>query len=72
MNTPELQMPLIPLTEDQLQEHMRRLAHMHLQFERMEERHADVRREMAGEKGDLVSAMRRTARAIREQGEPRA
>ena len=70
MSTPELQMPLIPLSEDQLQEHMRRLAHMHLQQERMDERHADVKKDMAEEKRDLVRAMRRTARAIREQGEP--
>lgn len=64
------QMPLIPLTEEQLRERSRLLANMHGEYERMEKRHQEQREEMREERRRLFKSMSRCAEAIRVQGEP--
>ncbi len=64
------QLPLIPLTEEQLRERSRMLAQMLYQREQMVKRHDEQREIMSEEKRQLDRAIKRTADAVRLQGEP--
>jgi len=70
MATRDVQMPLIPLTDAQWRERAGELAHMHLELEAMEERHADAKEIMKAEAKELRRRMKRCAFAVRQQGEP--